>query len=565
MELLDLIPKQGVTFTKLKKDSGWKKKRLQSKLKELKKAKKIEKKQGKYYKNKSVSFLEVFKKNKFLILIILLGFAFRITFLGSVPGGIWGDELRNFQYSYNLLYNLHTSDGGFLPLFYDGDVESLFLYSCIPAILLFGVNQFSVRVTAVIIGTLSILVTYLFVKKFFNKRIALFSALLLAISPWHIQFSRQNYRSILVPFLVPLGFYLVKKGIDKDKKFIIISSIIFGFSLFSYTVNLVFLFLMMIAFFVMYYKKIFEYRKEFLIFCLVLLVFSLPHFNNMLIDNQGRIKLTSVFSTDCTYPTSDVFTNIRSNYLSALSLDNLFFVGDYNLTRSIMGMGLLFRFELPLILLGIVYVLKSRRKEGFFIILWCLFSVIPASLTCGQINSQRMIPGIPAFHVMSAFGLFLLSSKDFVFSFKGKKYDFNNLLRLFLIILSIYALYNIYDYTKKYFIEYNEYSQWWWNEDHMKAAVYIESVKEDYDVIYNFLTVFSFFVSEDKSFLYPNVNEKFVSCELSECDYSKKNLVYLRDAENYYYLAKNYDVEIVKEIILYDKVSTLLVEVNYEE
>jgi hypothetical protein len=66
------------------------------------------------------------------------------------------------------------------------------------------------RLVAIVAGTLTILALYLFVKEYFGPRPALLAALFMAVSPWHLLYSRVGLRVILgAPFaLLTAGLFL---------------------------------------------------------------------------------------------------------------------------------------------------------------------------------------------------------------------------------------------------------------------------------------------------------------------------------------------------------------------
>lgn len=73
--------------------------------------------------------------------------------------------------------------GRYFPLMrfeYHGAVES---YFTLPFFLLFGVNVISLRLMPISFGVLTLVFTYLFAKRFFNQKVALFTILLLVINP----------------------------------------------------------------------------------------------------------------------------------------------------------------------------------------------------------------------------------------------------------------------------------------------------------------------------------------------------------------------------------------------
>ena len=58
---------------------------------------------------------------------------------------------------------------------------------------------YPLRAVSIACGTVTILALYLFARWRFGWRVALLAALLLAVSPWHLLYSRVGYRTILAP------------------------------------------------------------------------------------------------------------------------------------------------------------------------------------------------------------------------------------------------------------------------------------------------------------------------------------------------------------------------------
>src|SRR3989338_6436258 len=129
------------------------------------------------------------------ILIILALAAFlRLYRLTDFPPGLYSDEASYGYNAYSILTTGRDEWGKFLPLTIQsfGDYKPpMTAYLTIPSIAVFGLNEFAVRFPSALIGILSILLIYLLTKEIFKSRsIALLVAALLAISPWHIHFSR---------------------------------------------------------------------------------------------------------------------------------------------------------------------------------------------------------------------------------------------------------------------------------------------------------------------------------------------------------------------------------------
>ena len=80
-----------------------------------------------------------------------------------------------------------------------------------------AVTEFSARLVAAIFGIITIPVLYFPIKKIFNTRAALIMVLLLAVSPWHLEWSQnaRGYTSLLLfAWLAVFAFYF---GLEQDR------------------------------------------------------------------------------------------------------------------------------------------------------------------------------------------------------------------------------------------------------------------------------------------------------------------------------------------------------------
>jgi mannosyltransferase len=96
----------------------------------------------------------------------------------------------------------------------------------------FGVSEWSARLASAIIGTLSIPIFYLAVRKFLGSGVAVIVVLLLAVSPWHIFWSQNaRFYTSLTLLYVLAGFTLFFAFEFNRPKFIFLFYIIFYFAL----------------------------------------------------------------------------------------------------------------------------------------------------------------------------------------------------------------------------------------------------------------------------------------------------------------------------------------------
>jgi len=82
-----------------------------------------------------------------------------------------------------------------------------FYYLLLRLWMVIGQDEFSIRLISALTGVLSVVVLYQLVKTTFNKRTALLSALLLAISPFHIDYSQNARMYPLITLLTLLAIY----------------------------------------------------------------------------------------------------------------------------------------------------------------------------------------------------------------------------------------------------------------------------------------------------------------------------------------------------------------------
>jgi 4-amino-4-deoxy-L-arabinose transferase-like glycosyltransferase len=106
---------------------------------------------------------EKFRDKTFIYLLSILLFAvlLRIPALQTIPIEFNCDEAANGYESYSILKTLRDRYGNFLPSFFNifgNDArEPIYIYLTIPFIKLFGLNEFSTRFPAALIGIFTVL------------------------------------------------------------------------------------------------------------------------------------------------------------------------------------------------------------------------------------------------------------------------------------------------------------------------------------------------------------------------------------------------------------------------
>ena len=145
----------------------------------------------------------------YLLLITLLAAGLRLCWLGDAPNTFSTDEASNGYDAYSILLTGRDRYGDFLPWFlraFNDSRESLYVWLIVPFIKLWGLNEFSSRFPSAIAGILTVPVVYGLAKELWQKaNIALGAALLVAVSPWSIFYSRLAFRANLFPLFFCLG------------------------------------------------------------------------------------------------------------------------------------------------------------------------------------------------------------------------------------------------------------------------------------------------------------------------------------------------------------------------
>ena len=150
----------------------------------------------------------------FMVLCLLVAAALRLPDLPAAPPGLHYDEAANAV--------LATEIGldGQRPVFitsYTGK-EVLFFYLAGALMRLVGSSVFALRLTAAFVGLLTIAAAYWLGQELLrDRRLALVAAALLAVSFWHVLFSRYGFRAISQPLLQALTVAALLRGLRRNQ------------------------------------------------------------------------------------------------------------------------------------------------------------------------------------------------------------------------------------------------------------------------------------------------------------------------------------------------------------
>ena len=324
-----------------------------------------------------------------LVAVVLVAAAIRLPALDRVPAGFWCDEAVNGYDAWSIAQTGRDHHGAWMPLFARGlgDYnESLYRFLAVPSVALLGLDEVSTRLPAALAGIAGVLALYLLAHALFGVRTAVLAGLLLAMSPWHVQFSRLGFRAILLPGLFTLGLWLFHRGRLR------LAGAVLGLSLYTYSAARVFVPLFAVGLVVIYHRTLWQQRRAALLggaAFLVALGLLLPFW----LSAAGMARADSLLA-------GGPGAFVRS-YLGYFDPRFLFAHGDPNLRHGPSGVGVMHLFEAGTLPIGIVLAVRRRAWTP---LLWLWLYPIPAALTAPT-QALRALVGAPGLCLLSALGL----------------------------------------------------------------------------------------------------------------------------------------------------------------
>ncbi|MCS7092103.1 MAG: glycosyltransferase family 39 protein [Patescibacteria group bacterium] len=457
----------------------------------------------------------MFNKTKiFLFFILFIASFLRLWKLDEVPVSMFGDELDVGYHAYSILKTGKDYSGNFMPLHFQSLAEwrtPLYLYTSVPTVAIFGISPYGVRLPAAIFGILTILGIYLLAKQVFNKDyFGLIVAFVLALSPWHIQYSRAGFEVTMLLFFLVFGLYFFFYSVRNGGRFFWFSVSLLTLTPLIYSTAKFFTPFLMFFLFLFWFREIFKFSKKEIFSALIFLIFlGLPTFYSTFFGGgTQRFSYISIF-TDPTreseigtarmldaYDRNELVEGLQpsfadkfyhnkfflwislifDNLLKSFSTEFLFISGDPNLRHSIKQMGQFYQIDFILLIFGIVFFFASKnitKRHKYFIVFMLIFGALPASLTRdGGNHATRLITILVPLVFLISFGIYYL------FSIQNCKLKIFLTGSYFVILLANFIFYSHYYWV------HNKYdSERWWHYGFREAITSLKNYEENYDKI----------------------------------------------------------------------------------
>ena len=352
-----------------------------------------------------------------LCLIITVFLITRIYKIDSIPPSLYWDEASIGVNGYSILKTGKDEWGDFLPVDFKAFGEyklPVYIYSTALSIKLFGLNEFAVRIPAVVFSLGTVIFTFLLAKKLYKDyRVGLLAAFFVTTSQWFFIISRTGFEATAGLFFFISGIYFFISGLDSKKIFLILSSTSFILALYSYNSFRVVIPITLVILAIMYFKQLKVYvKKNILLSFLYLTILIIGGFGVVISILSGHTERLDEIGISTAYNQRkyQTFKTVTSNYFSHFNLNFLFFSGDINKRSQIPNFGQINIIYLPLLLLGLMFIFKKRSKEYFLPVILLLIASIPASITRESPHALRSIAAVPFIAFISSLGVLKLAS-----------------------------------------------------------------------------------------------------------------------------------------------------------
>ena len=412
-----------------------------------------------------------------IIFIIVIAAILRLIALDRFPAGFNADEAAIGYNAYSLLQTGKDEYGTTFPFVFKsfGDFKpGLYFYIVMPFVAILGLNEWAVRIPSALLGIATVILIYFLAKEIFqSKKIGILSAFLLAISPWHIHFSRGGWETNAATFFVTLGVFLFIKGL-KNWKFLFWSTVSFLASMYTYQSPRLIVPVLLIILFFLYRGKlisilrIIELKKTILwVALLVLLTIPLVI---QFISGTGSTRFSGLSFLSDTGPiarinelrgehenlnrldTKFIHNKLTSygpeflgHYLDHFKPDFLFINGDPIIRNKVPETGQFYLTLSLFLAVGLLGLINAKYEHKKLILAWILIAPAASSMTYQTPHALRALTLVIPLTLVIGYGAGL------ALGLLGK---LGSLGKLGVLGLSLILTFEFVHYLESYYIHY---------------------------------------------------------------------------------------------------------------
>lgn len=414
-----------------------------------------------------------------LSLIVLLGLFLRFYQLDRVPPSLGWDEASTMWNAYTFEKTGTDEYARPFPLVsirsFNDFKPPMYVYLTSVVFTIFGASVWAVRFVSAASAVVAIAVTYFLTNELFGKRrIALMAALFLAVSPWHLPFSRVAFEYTLALTLFMLGNLSILFFLKKGRSWIFFLALLFwGASMYTYHSQRLVVPLFVGGLAIFYWKRFTPLLNwKVILTTLILgiaLLFPLIRSGLRSGGTQARFASVSIFSLPL--KPLDYAQVLAANYLDHFNFDFLFLTGDVNPRHHAPDVGMLLLWDLPFLLAGIYFLLRHKFSWKFFLVWWVITAPVASALTRETPHAGRSLLLLPTFQIVIAYGL--------------NKLNFNKLIAFGAVCLFTV---NVFYFSHQYFVHLPIETAKDWQYGYREAVDKVKGVEQSYKSVYITIT-----------------------------------------------------------------------------
>lgn len=439
-----------------------------------------------------------------LILIILLAAVLRLPKLADYPAGLNADEAAIGYNAYSLIETGKDEHGQSFPIHFKsfGDYKpGAYFYLVLPLVKLLGLNVWAVRLPSAILGVLSVWLIYLLTKELLeDEAVSLLAGFFLAISPWHLHFSRGGWEANAGTTLILAGTYFFFKARKKPSCYWW-SLMAYLLSLYTYHSARLIVPLLGLGLVAFYRRSLLNQRKRLFLLGLMALILTLPlaigflspagvsRFSGVgLLADSGPIWRANELRTRHANPMAlpvrllhnrYIFYGLRflENWFDHFQGGFLFIFGDVIDRSRIPETGQMHFFDIFWLVLGVSFLLKNRVRNRRVIFLWLLIAPLAAALTFQTPHALRAHNMVIPLMIIIAYGFYQ--------TWLWVKKDLGRRVRVIYGLLVVLSLFwSVGRYLHQYYIHYPKTYPFAWEDGFESLVTEVKEIKDDYSRIY---------------------------------------------------------------------------------
>ncbi len=420
------------------------------------------------------------------LIIIIVATGLRFYKLDQFPPSISWDEAAVGYNAFSIANYGKDEYGEVFPLFFKSfgdDKHPVHIYLTAVSVKLFGLSEFSIRLPVALFGVMNVIIIFFLAKFLFKSEIiGLIASFLLAISPFNLHFSRFNHEANFLLFFFLIGLTLFIYSVKKNNRLLPLSTFGFGISFLAYHPAKVVVPVIVGILILLFWRQIIENKKALMASVLISSIFLVAVLFNPQLLGLARIKQNTLSKDkiESTYlfkitknETLGKLNLVSEQYVSHFSPTFLFLSGDKNPRLSSQSNGEIYLIELPFFVLGIIFLLLRRSKEGLVLLAWIIAAPLPSSLVAEAPHAARASLMMGALQITTALGFY-----QFIIFLK------RSLIKRVIVSISLFiVLGSVIGYLKYYYGEYTKRYAIEWQYGYKQAVEYVKQ-HEEYHSVY---------------------------------------------------------------------------------